>query len=75
MKIFIFHFICRDWNDYKNGFGDMQSANGEFWLGNDNLYYLTSQGELFLHSFRFLARILLNIHFIGILLKHLVFCR
>ncbi len=38
-------FIFRDWNDYKIGFGDMKSANGEFWLGNDNLHYLTSQGE------------------------------
>ncbi|KAK1804093.1 hypothetical protein P4O66_020136 [Electrophorus voltai] len=35
----------RDWKDYKTGFGDMKSANGEFWLGNDNLYYLTSQGD------------------------------
>lgn len=66
MKIFIFHFIFRDWNDYKNGFGDMQSANGEFWLGNDNLYYLTSQCELFLHSFRFLAQIPYCISYISL---------
>lgn len=36
--------VYRDWKDYKTGFGDMTSANGEFWLGNDNLYYLTCQG-------------------------------
>ncbi|KAJ8032904.1 Ficolin-2 [Holothuria leucospilota] len=30
----------RDWNEYKQGFG---SRDDEFWLGNDNLYYLTNQ--------------------------------
>ncbi|KAG7461832.1 hypothetical protein MATL_G00195300 [Megalops atlanticus] len=35
----------RDWKEYKQGFGNMNSANGEFWLGNDNLHYLTSQGD------------------------------
>ncbi|XP_022540068.2 fibrinogen-like protein 1 [Astyanax mexicanus] len=35
----------RDWKDYKVGFGDLKSASGEFWIGNDNLHYLTSQGE------------------------------
>ena len=29
----------RNWNDYKNGFGD---AGGEGWLGNEYLHYLTN---------------------------------
>ncbi|XP_060579294.1 fibrinogen C domain-containing protein 1-like [Ruditapes philippinarum] len=32
----------RNWNEYKNGFGDL---NDEFWLGNDHLSLLTSDGE------------------------------
>ncbi|KAM6924018.1 fibrinogen-like protein 1 [Xenentodon cancila] len=32
----------RSWAEYKDGFGDM---NAEFWLGNDNLYYITTQGN------------------------------
>ncbi|XP_046874934.1 fibrinogen-like protein 1 isoform X2 [Hypomesus transpacificus] len=35
----------KPWADFKQGFGDFQSGKGEFWLGNDNLHYLTSQGE------------------------------
>ncbi|XP_007890996.1 fibrinogen-like protein 1 [Callorhinchus milii] len=35
----------RVWAEYKQGFGNFQSATGEYWLGNDNLHYLTSQGE------------------------------
>ncbi|MFT7807721.1 fibrinogen-like protein 1 [Arapaima gigas] len=35
----------RRWAEYKKGFGNMRSPGGEFWLGNDNLHYLTSQGD------------------------------
>lgn len=30
----------RGWNDYKNGFG---TVGGEFWLGNEKIYYLSVQ--------------------------------
>ncbi|KAL2077416.1 hypothetical protein ACEWY4_026920 [Coilia grayii] len=35
----------RGWEEYKRGFGNMESAIGEFWVGNDNLHYLTSQAD------------------------------
>uniref|UniRef100_A0A8B9QEP0 Fibrinogen-like protein 1 n=1 Tax=Apteryx owenii TaxID=8824 RepID=A0A8B9QEP0_APTOW len=31
----------RVWADYEEGFGNFVLANGEYWLGNKNLYYLT----------------------------------
>nr|ABY71753.1 lectin-like protein [Chilobrachys guangxiensis] len=33
-------YFFREWNAYKRGFGDMLK---EFWIGNDNLFSLTSQ--------------------------------
>jgi Fibrinogen beta and gamma chains, C-terminal globular domain len=32
----------RDWADYKNGFGD---PTKEFWIGNENIYTLTSSSD------------------------------
>ncbi|XP_035770592.1 fibrinogen-like protein 1 [Neolamprologus brichardi] len=35
----------RAWVEYKHGFGDLFSPAGEFWLGNEPLHHLTSQGN------------------------------
>ncbi|XP_074543828.1 fibrinogen-like protein 1 [Halichoeres trimaculatus] len=35
----------RAWVEYKHGFGDLFSPSGEFWLGNEALHLLTSQGN------------------------------
>ncbi|XP_028298558.1 fibrinogen-like protein 1 [Gouania willdenowi] len=35
----------RAWVEYKHGFGDLFSPEGEFWLGNDPLHFLSSQGN------------------------------
>uniref|UniRef100_UPI0037E94D8D fibrinogen-like protein 1 n=1 Tax=Semicossyphus pulcher TaxID=241346 RepID=UPI0037E94D8D len=35
----------RSWAEYKEGFGDMEAELREFWLGNDNLHYITTQGN------------------------------
>ena len=32
----------RDWSDYRDGFGDLK---GEHWIGNKNLYELTSRQD------------------------------
>ncbi|XP_015226950.1 PREDICTED: fibrinogen-like protein 1 [Cyprinodon variegatus] len=39
----------RTWLEYSHGFGDLFSPEGEFWLGNDPLHRLTSQGTYDLH--------------------------
>lgn len=39
----------RSWADYRGGFGSVDAqGKGEFWLGNENLHLLTSQGETIL---------------------------
>ncbi|KAM9857668.1 fibrinogen-like protein 1 [Aulostomus maculatus] len=35
----------RAWVEYKHGFGDLYSPEGEFWLGNEPLHFLTTQGN------------------------------
>lgn len=35
----------RDWVDYRDGFGDFKLWNDEFWLGNENIYSLLSEGQ------------------------------
>ncbi|XP_065489302.1 fibrinogen-like protein 1 isoform X6 [Caloenas nicobarica] len=35
----------RVWTDYEEGFGNFVLPNGEYWLGNKNLHYLTNQGN------------------------------
>ncbi|XP_018548086.1 fibrinogen like 1B isoform X2 [Lates calcarifer] len=35
----------RDWVDYKDGFGDFKLWNDEFWLGNEHIHSLISEGR------------------------------
>ncbi|XP_061595265.1 fibrinogen like 1B [Cololabis saira] len=35
----------RDWVDYRDGFGDFKLWNDEFWLGNERMYSLLSEGQ------------------------------
>jgi len=33
--------FTRNWNEYKNGFGD--STGSDFWIGNENMYAITNK--------------------------------
>ena len=35
---------CRDWVDYRDGFGDFKKWNDEFWLGNEHIHVVVSGG-------------------------------
>ncbi|XP_056254390.1 fibrinogen like 1B [Seriola aureovittata] len=35
----------RDWVDYRDGFGDFKLWNDEYWLGNERMYSLLSEGN------------------------------
>uniref|UniRef100_A0A3P8U448 Fibrinogen like 1B n=1 Tax=Amphiprion percula TaxID=161767 RepID=A0A3P8U448_AMPPE len=35
----------RDWVDYRDGFGEFKLWNDEFWLGNEHIYSLLSEGK------------------------------
>ena len=35
--------FIRDWYDYKNGFGNLDT---EFWIGNEDIYNLTKSGDM-----------------------------
>ncbi|KAK9536595.1 hypothetical protein VZT92_006364 [Zoarces viviparus] len=37
--------FSRDWVDYRDGFGDFKLWNDEFWLGNEHMYSLLSEGK------------------------------
>ena len=37
--------LFRDWVDYRDGFGDFKLWNDEFWLGNEHMYSLLSDGQ------------------------------
>lgn len=56
LKVFQHRFngsvsFYRDWNTYRNGFGNL---NGEFWLGNEKVHYITSQSDYMLEmNFKF----------------------
>lgn len=64
------HF--RDWVDYKDGFGDFKLWNDEFWLGNDHIHSILSEGQkrlnpsppfnkwcfIFLNSFSIISHVL-----------------
>lgn len=47
ITILSFH---RKWEDYKNGFGNFQSSKDEFWLGNDHIHALLSDGKIWITS-------------------------
>uniref|UniRef100_UPI00358E5D3B fibrinogen-like protein 1 n=1 Tax=Myxine glutinosa TaxID=7769 RepID=UPI00358E5D3B len=38
----------RSWEEYKMGFGNFEAHDGEFWLGNDIIHQITSQGTYIL---------------------------
>ncbi|KAM9381770.1 LOW QUALITY PROTEIN: fibrinogen-like protein 1 [Phaethornis superciliosus] len=42
----------RVWTDYEEGFGNFVSKNGEYWLGNKNLHYLTNQDKIWNYTLR-----------------------
>ena len=37
-----FNFFDRGWNDYKNGFGDIES---DYWIGLETLYNASAQAD------------------------------
>ncbi|ETE70800.1 Fibrinogen-like protein 1, partial [Ophiophagus hannah] len=37
---------CREWLDYKEGFGQLQGKDDEYWLGNDKIYDLLFNGGI-----------------------------
>ncbi|XP_040038912.1 fibrinogen like 1B isoform X1 [Gasterosteus aculeatus] len=37
--------FSRDWVDYRDGFGDFKLWNDEFWLGNEHIHSLLSEGQ------------------------------
>ena len=45
-----FNFFDRGWNDYKNGFGDIES---DYWIGLETLYNASAQADWILRVYSF----------------------
>lgn len=48
IPLYFFVTFCRDWADYRDGFGNYELWNDEFWLGNENIHSVLLGGKTFI---------------------------